>query len=122
MEFLKDTNFDFISKHRTGFLFSALLISIGIIFLVVQGGPNFGIDFRGGVRVEAIFNRAVTEAELKTKLSEVGYADAKIQLESDENKAYISMGHRPEFQQQSINIPIIADPADPNTPLSLIHI
>ncbi|MCE2402320.1 protein translocase subunit SecF [Candidatus Poribacteria bacterium] len=112
MEFLKDTNFDFISKHRTGFLFSALLISIGIIFLVVQGGPNFGIDFRGGVRVEAIFNRAVTEAELKTKLSEVGYADAKIQLESDENKAYISMGHRPEFQQQSINIPIIADPGD----------
>lgn len=112
MEFLKDTNFDFISKHRTGFLFSAVVICIGIIFLIIHGGPNFGIDFRGGVRIEAKFNRAVTEAELKTKLSEVGYADAKIQLESDENKAYISMGHRPEFQQQSINIPIMADPGD----------
>jgi preprotein translocase subunit SecF len=109
---LKDTNFDFINKHRTGFLFSAVLIVIGIVYLIGQGGPNFGIDFRGGVKVEAKFNRAVTEAELKTKLTELGYEDAKIQLEPDENKAYISMGHRPEFQQQSINIPIMADPGD----------
>ena len=112
MQLLKDTNFDFINKYRTGFLFSAVLIVIGIVFLIVNGGPNFGIDFRGGVKVEAKFDRAVTEAELKTKLTELGYEDAKIQLEPDENKAYISMGHRPEFQQQSINIPIIADPGD----------
>ena len=112
MQLLKDTNFDFINKHRTGFLFSAVLIVIGIVYLIGQGGPNFGIDFRGGVKVEAKFNRAVTEAELKTKLTELGYEDAKIQLEPDENKAYISMGHRPEFQQQSINIPIMADPGD----------
>ena len=112
MQLLKDTNFDFINKYRTGFLFSAVLIIFGIVFLIVHGGPNFGIDFRGGVKVEAKFNRVVTEAELKTKLTELGYEDAKIQLEPDENKAYISMGHRPEFQQQSINIPIIADPGD----------
>lgn len=112
MQLLSNTKFDFINKHRTGFLFSTVLITIGIAFLIVHGGPNFGIDFRGGVKVEAIFNRAVTEAELKTKLTEIGYADAKIQLEPDENKAFISMGHRPEFQQQSIEIPIMADPGD----------
>ena len=112
MQLLKDTNFDFINKYRTGFLFSAVLIVVGIVFLIVHDGPNFGIDFRGGVKVEAKFNRAVTEAELKTKLTELGYEDAKIQLEPEENKAYISMGYRPEFQQQSINIPIMADPGD----------
>jgi preprotein translocase subunit SecF len=112
LQLLRDTKFDFINKHRTGFLFSAVLIVIGIVYLIGQGGPNFGIDFRGGVKVEAKFNRAVTEAELKTKLTELGYEDAKIQLEPEENKAYISMGHRPEFQQQSINIPIMADPGD----------
>ena len=112
MQLLKDTNFDFINKYRTGFLFSAVLIVFGIVFLIVHGGPNFGIDFRGGVKVEAKFNRAVTEAELKTKLTELGYEDAKIQLEPEENKAYISMGYRPEFQQQSINIPIMTDPGD----------
>ena len=112
MQLLNDTNFDFINKHRTGFLFSAVLIVIGLVFLISHGGPNFGIDFRGGVKVEAKFNRAVTEAELKTKLAEVGYEDAKIQLDPNENKAFISMGHRPEFQQQSINIPIMGDPGD----------
>jgi preprotein translocase subunit SecF len=112
LQLLSNTKFDFINKHRTGFLFSAVLITIGIVFLIVHGGPNFGIDFRGGVKVEAIFNRAVTETELKTKLTEIGYADAKIQLEPDENKAFISMGHRPEFQEQSIDIPIMADPGD----------
>ncbi len=112
MQLLRDSNFDFINKHRTGFLFSAVFICIGVVFLILQGGPNFGIDFRGGVKVEAIFNRAVTETELKSKLSEIGYEDVKIQLEPNENKAFISMGHRPEFQQQTINIPIVADPGD----------
>ena len=170
MQFLRDTNFDFINRHRTGFLFSAILICIGIVFLVVQGGPNFGIDFRGGVKVHAKFSKpltetelqaklselgletnlikiaqgetvitetelqeelnergfdiklelppgetVITEAELETKLSSLGY-DAKIQIESGkypiENEAFISMGHRPEFQQQSITIPILSDPGD----------
>ena len=112
MELLKNTNFDFISKHRTGFVVSAILILIGLVFLGIHQGPNFGIDFRGGVKIQAKFNRVVTEAELQTKLAEVGYERAKIQIEAGENEAFISMGHRPEFQQQLVNIPIMADPGD----------
>lgn len=112
MQLLRDTKFDFINKYRSGFTFSAILILIGIVFLVIHGGPNFGIDFRGGVKIEAIFSKSITEAELKSKLSELGYGDAKIQLDSTENKAFISMGYRPEFQKQSFNIPIQGDPGD----------
>ena len=112
MEFLRDTKFDFISKHRAGFLFSACIILIGIVFLVVNGGPNFGIDFRGGVKIEAKFDKSVTAVELETKLAELGYEDVKIQLEPNENKAFISMGHRPEFQKQTYDIPIMGDPGD----------
>lgn len=112
MELLRDTNFDFISKHRTGFVISAILIVIGLVFLGIHQGPNFGIDFRGGVKIQAKFNRAVTEAELQTKLTQVGYERTKIQIDASKNEAFISMGHRPEFQQQLINIPIMADPGD----------
>ena len=112
MELLKNTNFDFISKHRTGFVFSAIIISIGLVFLIIHQGPNFGIDFRGGVKIQAKFNRAVTEAELQAKLTEIGYERAKIQVDASKNEAFVSMGHRPEFQQQLINIPIMADPGD----------
>lgn len=112
MQLLRDTKFDFINKYRSGFTFSAILILIGIVFLTIHGGPNFGIDFRGGVKIEAIFSKSITEAELKTKLSELGYGDAKIQIDPNENKAFISMGYRPEFQKQSFNIPIQGDPGD----------
>ena len=104
MELLKNTNFDFISKHRTGFVFSAVIISIGLIFLVIHQGPNFGIDFRGGVKIQAKFNRAVTEAELQAKLTEIGYERATIQTDASKNEAFVSMGHRPEFQQQGTSV------------------
>ncbi len=93
-------------------MLSAVVISIGLIFLIIHQGPNFGIDFRGGVKIRAKFNRVVTEVELQSKLSEIGYERAKIQIDESRNEATISMGHRPEFQQQLVNIPIMADPGD----------
>ena len=104
MELLKNTNFDFISKHRTGFVFSAVIIAIGLVFLVIHQGPNFGIDFRGGVEIQAKFNRAVTETELQAKLTEVGYERAKIRVDTSKNEAFVSMGHRPEFQRQGTSV------------------
>jgi len=115
LELLRNTNFDFISKYRTGFIFSAVVIVIGVVFLVIHQGPNFGIDFRGGVKIQAKFNRVVTEAELQSKLAEIGYERAAIQIDESRNEASISMGHRPEFQQQLIDIPIMADPGDATT-------
>lgn len=89
-----------------------MLIVLGLIFLGIHQGPNFGIDFRGGVKIQAKFNRVVTESELQAKLTEIGYERAKIQIDEGKNEASIALGHRPEFQQQLINIPIMADPGD----------
>ncbi len=115
MELLRNTNFNFINKYRTGFTLSAILIAIGIIFLAIHQGPNFGIDFRGGVKIQAKFNRMATEAELQATLAKLDYGRAKIQLEPSKNEAIISMGHRPEFQQQLIDIPILAEDATMKT-------
>ena len=112
MELLRNTNFDFISKYRTGFILSAALIVIGLVFLGIHQGPNFGIDFRGGVKIEAKFNRVVTEAELQAKLTKIGYDRANIQIDEGKNEATIAMGFRPEFQDQLVDIPVIADPGD----------
>ena len=74
------------------------------MFLVIHQGLNFGIDFRGGVKIQAKFNGAVTQAELQAKLTEVGYERATIQIDANKNEAFVSMGHRPEFQRQGTSV------------------
>ena len=74
------------------------------MFLVIHQGLNFGIDFRGGVKIQAKFNGAVTQAELQAKLTEVGYERATIQIDASKNEAFVSMGHRPEFQRQGTSV------------------
>ena len=84
-----------------GFIFSAVLIVIGSVFLVIRGGPNWGIDFRGGVKIQAKFNRVVTGEELKEKLAALGYERAKIQSDAAKQEATISLGLSKKFEAQA---------------------
>lgn len=101
MELLRNANFDFISKYRFGFIISGFLIVIGLVFLGIERGPNFGIDFRGGVKIQAKFNRAVTEKEIKDKLESLGFGRAKTQVNAQKQEAAISIGHSADFEAQA---------------------
>ncbi len=52
MRLFKNSKIDFVSKRRVMFFFSALLIVGSGISLLVKGGPDYGIDFTGGVAME----------------------------------------------------------------------
>lgn len=64
-----EPNIDFIGLRYYAFLFSALMIVIGGISLVMKGGPRYGIDFAGGVIIQAKFN-APTELDTVKKVLE----------------------------------------------------
>ncbi|MFH0765192.1 MAG: protein translocase subunit SecF, partial [Calditrichota bacterium] len=49
MKFFGKTNIDFQSKRRVALTCSGLAILIGLISLVLHGGPNYSIDFTGGL-------------------------------------------------------------------------
>ncbi|HIE26880.1 TPA: protein translocase subunit SecF [Candidatus Poribacteria bacterium] len=55
MELLRDINVDFISKRHIAYVISGVIILAGIISLVVKGGPDLGIDFKGGVQIHVKF-------------------------------------------------------------------
>ncbi len=60
------TNIDFLSKRQIALTFSGVAILIGLISIVLHGGPNYSIDFKGGL---AVILR-ITEPEGKPKLTE----------------------------------------------------
>ncbi len=111
-EVIRNTTIGFLSRSRMGFIVSTILITIGIVSLVLHNGPNFGIDFRGGVKTYAKFNRVVTQPELSAKLTELGYERSKIQVDPAKQEASIDIGYSKEFENQRVVVPLIADPGD----------
>ncbi len=43
-----ETTFDFVGHRRTWFTISTLIIVAGIVSIILRGGLNLGIDFKGG--------------------------------------------------------------------------
>ena len=111
-EVIRNTTVGFLGKSRMGFTLSAILITIGVVSLVLHNGPNFGIDFRGGVKTYAKFNRVVTEPELSAKLTELGYERSKVQVDAAKQEASIDIGYSTEFESQRVVVPLSMDPGD----------
>jgi len=80
MEFIKPgINIDFVGMRKIGFLFSALMILATIFLLIWRGGPNYGVDFAGGVLVQVKLDQKRTPSEIRDALKSVQLEDSIIQ-------------------------------------------
>lgn len=105
MEFIKrDIDIDFLSKLRFGLMLSLSLIAIGIISLIARGGPNYGIDFRGGTIVQLSFEQPVAIGEIRSALSRVGLGDSEIKEFGDPKDILVRTSMLEELQHVSDNI------------------
>ncbi len=82
----KGTNIDFIGKRYIAFTLSALMILIGIISLIVHGGPKYGIDFAGGTLIQIKFGSPVEIDRIKAGLSAATLENASVQLVGDKKE------------------------------------
>ena len=69
MELFKETSIDFLSKQRWTLGLSVVLVVAAIVSLVIKGGPNYGIDFRGGTMVYVKFAGTPPVAEIRSALA-----------------------------------------------------
>lgn len=68
MQFVGETKFDFLRKRTTAFIFSAVVITVGMVSLVMRGEQNMDIDFSGGTMVTFEFVEPQTTDDVRTQL------------------------------------------------------
>lgn len=91
LEILGKTNIDFMGKRRYAFLFSGIMVLLGIIGLIQigRGAANLGIDFAGGTAVQLKFDQPVRIDEARKALEANGLGDAELQEFGQDNKLLI---------------------------------
>jgi len=85
----RNTRFDFIGKKKITLWIStaAILISLGSI--VFHGGLKYGVDFAGGLVIEAKFSKGVDISEVRGAMDTLGVKDAAVQKFGGEDEFLI---------------------------------
>ena len=93
LEILGKTNIDFMGKRRFSFLFSGIMVVLGLIAMIQisRGAANLGIDFAGGTAVQLKFDQAIRIDEARKILEENGLPNVELQEFGQENKLLIRL-------------------------------
>ena len=90
MQLIKpDINLDFVGKRKPAVLLSAVLLFIGMASLVMQGGPNYGIDFAGGTLVQVRIAAEADAVSIKDALKGMDLGGLVVQGFGDESNEFL---------------------------------
>ena len=74
-----ETRFDFVGKRRIWFAISTLIIVLGIVSIILRGGLNLGIEFKGGTEW-TIAAPGVSQTQAVDAIKGTGLIDPTVQL------------------------------------------
>jgi SecD/SecF fusion protein len=57
-----------VGKRKIAYIFSASVIIIGFVLMYLQGGPNLGVDFKGGRAYVIDFNKEMVASDVRSAL------------------------------------------------------
>ncbi|GGG30830.1 protein translocase subunit SecDF [Hymenobacter glacieicola] len=91
----KNINFDIVGKRKIAYAFSTVFIIIGFVLMYLQGGPNLGVDFRGGREYIVDFNKPVVASDVRDLLTNqyFGGAGTEAKTFGSESRLRITTGY-----------------------------
>jgi len=90
MQIIKhDININFVGKRKIALIVSAVMILVGLASLVVNGGPNYGIDFVGGTLVQVKFTENTDAAKIKDGLASLDLGSVVVQRFGDDPNEFL---------------------------------
>jgi preprotein translocase subunit SecF len=84
-----DTTFNFVGKNRIAVYVSLIVLGAGIISLVAQGGPRYGIDFAGGTLIQVQFMEQTGVADIRGALQGLPLGTFNVQQFGDEDNEFL---------------------------------
>ncbi len=121
MRLLKDkTHINFLgaTRRKIALAISAIVVVVSLVSLAKQG-LNFGIDFTGGVLLEAGYAQAADIEAIRSSLAAAGFEDAAVQRFGADNDVMVRLppqeGQAPDALRESLRQAVAYD----GTPVEL---
>jgi len=83
VKLIKNLNIDFISHRRKFFAIPILLFILLAVVYFYRGGPNYGIDFEGGIMMQISFENHVDMGDVRNALESAGVESPELQSSED---------------------------------------
>jgi preprotein translocase subunit SecF len=101
MQIFRDTNFDFMGNKMPLIGLSLLLTLAGIVSLIIEGGPRYGIDFKGGTLLYVKFAEKPSEESVRSALAKKVAGEISVVSVQGTNELMIQTEMRNERELQS---------------------
>lgn len=91
-----DVNVDFMGFRKVALFLSIGVIVLGGIATVIRGGPEYGIDFAGGVELQVLFKSPVQADAIRSSVESAGVGGSSVQkFNEDEIPEYLIRVEQP---------------------------
>ena len=100
-QILVGTNYPIIRIRRMMMLISLAVILLGVGSLVMKGGPNLGIDFKGGYKFIIEFQDAVDLSSVRQIVADLGFGGSQVSDFGKPNEVLIILGADVDFSEAS---------------------
>src|SRR5258706_16371477 len=86
LQLLIGTNIPFMRFRRVAYMFSGALIAATAVWLVVHGGPRYGVDFTGGTLLQIRTSQVLPADQGRHALDAGGFHGVELQQMAGENR------------------------------------
>jgi preprotein translocase SecF subunit len=86
LQLLIGTKIPFMRFRRVAYLFSGALIAATTVWLVVHGGPRYGVDFTGGTLLQIRTSQVLPADQVRHALDAGGFHGIELQQMAGENR------------------------------------
>jgi preprotein translocase subunit SecF len=109
IELVRNPKYDFMAIRNYAFIFSAVLLILGIIGTVqiFRGKANLGIDLAGGTSIQGKFQKPFALNEIRSLLTQAGHGEATLQKVEGENILLIKLRSETGREERMVADPVL---------------